>query len=162
ASLSGNALSNDTLGILINSGASVTINAGNSITFGTTGLQVDGVTSTIANLSLSNMVFTGQSGNYITLSSDALIGPQLVDGSAATYDGVAGQNMTTAQEAAAENKITDYLDDSTLGLIVLKTKSAAIVNGNLVVFGSNGADNITVNSSNVKAVTVTINGVAVA
>ena len=74
-------------------------------------------------------MFTGQTGNYVTLSSaspERRRHPTQIDASGATFGGfqAGGQpvNATTLPSFyATEDKIADYLDDGTLGYVKLKT-----------------------------------------
>ncbi len=139
-SISGLALNNNTTGIEIN-GGTVTFGSGNSITGGITGLVIDNqttfsdpyspntptteaTTSTIAGDTLGNLVFTDQSGNYITLADGALGGatPTTLDASGATFDGTAAAALVASDTSAyaVEGKITDYLDNSSLGYVSLQ------------------------------------------
>src|SRR5439155_526651 len=79
ATLAGNAISytgapTNSVGISVTGSSAVTFGAGNSLTNGVTGLVVDGATSKIAGTGapLNNLAFSGQTGNYITLSTGAM------------------------------------------------------------------------------------------
>ena len=95
---------------------SLKIPASVSISGGPTGLLVDGASSTITgNLAAT---FTGQTGDYITLADGAEFG-QTINATNATFDGIVGKNATATQAFAIEDKITDVLDDPTLGFVEL-------------------------------------------
>ncbi len=87
-----------------------------TITGGTTGLQVDGNASVTT---LSNVAFSGQSGDYIRLSNSAMNG-QTLDATTATFGGVTGATATLAQNYAIEDKIVHKLDNATLGFVLVK------------------------------------------
>ena len=124
ATLAGNTISSADVGVqVVDDDATVdpvlTVGAGNTISGGTTGLQVDGAGAQITGLTLNDLTFAGQSGDYVTLLNGALDN-LVVDASAVTVDGTIGASLTPAQLAAAEAKITDQLDDGTLGRIQLQ------------------------------------------
>ena len=123
-------------------GGTVTLGSGNSITGGTTGMVIDNqttftdpypsstteaTTSTIASNTLGNLSFSGQKGNYITLADGALAG-QTINATGATFDGQGASvsGTTLAQFYAIEDKITDYLDDSTLGYVSLNASNVYV------------------------------------
>ena len=140
-SISGLALIDNTTGMEIN-GGTVTLGSGNSITGGTTGMVIDNqttftdpypsstteaTTSTIASNTLGNLSFSGQKGNYITLADGALAG-QTINATGATFDGQGASvsGTTLAQFYAIEDKITDYLDDPTLGYVSLNASNVYV------------------------------------
>jgi hypothetical protein len=98
--------------------ASLAIGGGTTVTGGAVGLQVSGTLATITGNTLNDTSFNGQSGNYITLANAAAAGLTL-DATGATFGGVSGATATLAQDFAIEDKITDYLDDPTLGYVTL-------------------------------------------
>src|SRR5262249_37541249 len=69
--------------------------------------------------------------------------------------------MSNAQLAATEAKLRHYPDDSNVGLIILKNKYAVMDNGNLLVIGSSGVDNIITHVSTPTSVIVVINAVPI-
>ncbi len=85
---------------------------GSSIGGGGEGLQVNGAT---AQATLTRVAFAGQSGNYIRLVSS----PLDVDARTATFEGVAGSDLTAEQFATVAGKIVDKSDDPTLGQVLL-------------------------------------------
>ncbi|HLO85699.1 MAG TPA: CHAT domain-containing protein [Nostocaceae cyanobacterium] len=99
-------------GTIDNAGTFI-INNNSSITGGSRALAVSGSTSS---LTLDNVSFSGQTGDYIALSNGALAG-QEIDATNVTFDGVKGANPSLSQLFAIEDKITHGLDDPTLGLI---------------------------------------------
>ena len=122
ATLSGITIENSVVaGILVDTTAfpdatTLKIAGNTSISGGPTGLLVDGASSSITgNL---NADFTGQTGDYITLADGAEFG-QTINATTATFDGVEGKNATPTQAFAIEAKITDVLDDPTLGFVQL-------------------------------------------
>ena len=86
-------------------------------------MLVDGESSTIAGKTLSSTAFTGQSGNYITLAGGALVG-QTIDATDVSFDGTVGSALTTTTTTptayAVEDKITDELDNSSLGYVQIQ------------------------------------------
>ena len=148
-------------------GGTVTFGAGDSIANVTTGLLVDDINfqnTTIGGLTLNNLAFSNVSGNYVTLQNFALLGPKVLDATSATFNGVTGAQMTNAQELnATEQKLRHYPVDSFVGLIILKYAYAVIdaTTGNLLVIGTQGADNIVarVTSPTLANATVQINGI---
>jgi parallel beta-helix repeat protein len=115
--ISGNTITDSTTGINVE-GGTLTIGAGNTVTGGTTGILFKGATVGLTGLDLDGLSISGVSGDYITLADGAFDNLNL-DGTGLTLDGVAVSSMTSAQRAAAGTKITDELDDNTLGLVVL-------------------------------------------
>ena len=83
---------------------------------GATGLSLIGSLAGISGNSLGGITFTGQSGDYIHLSSGALSGSTL-DATGVTFDGQTGATATLAQNFAIEDKITHAVDDSSLGFV---------------------------------------------
>jgi hypothetical protein len=97
-----------------------TLTGGTSITGGTTGILVSGANASLAFSGTSPASLSGQSGNYITLSSGAMVG-QTIDASRVTFDGNGGPNSSTtlSQFFGIEDKISDYLDGGTVGYVQL-------------------------------------------
>jgi uncharacterized delta-60 repeat protein len=118
ASVSGTTITDTTTGIEIDNGT-LTVGTGDKINGGVTGLLVNGSSSNVSGNSLSNLAFNGPSGNFITLSNSAESG-KTIDGTAVTFNGLTGATATMAQDFAIEDKITDALDNSALGLIRIK------------------------------------------
>ncbi len=112
--------------------ASLNLQGGTTVTGGTTGLQIDGENALITGNTLSNTSFSGQSGNYITLSNEALgtLTPvERLEAGGASFDGALGSalSLVSAPTAyAVEGKITDYLDDPTLGYVGLSTSNVFV------------------------------------
>jgi hypothetical protein len=98
---------------------SLAISGGTAVTGGAVGLQVSGGLAAITGNTLNDTSFSGQSVNYITLDHGALAGPTTLDATGVTFDGHTGATATLAQNFAIEDKITDYLDDGTLGYVQL-------------------------------------------
>ena len=136
-------------------GGSVRMISG-SISGGTTGLEIDNsttfydydlgtpasvteaTTSTIVGNTFGNLAFAGQSGNYITLADGTLGGTvsptsfngTILDASGVSFDGQLGASLTTASGPLTaynvEDKITDYLDDPTLGYVSLNSNNVYV------------------------------------
>ena len=135
--------SGNTTGVLVRgtntnspNGATLTLSNGTSISGGTTGLQLDGANAKLSGNTLGSTVFSGQSGDYVTLANSAYNGPIEVNGTAASYGGVSGGNsLTTAQAYTIEDKISDYLDTGTagsanLGFVRLMSDTVPVVSSN--------------------------------
>ena len=73
--------------------------------------------------SLGSLAFAGQSGNYIEFQNGALFDPGMptvIDASNVTFDGMGGRRgLTQAQQDAIMDRIVEWNDDNTLGLIFL-------------------------------------------
>ncbi|WP_193933253.1 CHAT domain-containing protein [Coleofasciculus sp. LEGE 07092] len=108
-----NTIANNPTGVQIAGGGSASFTH-STITGGMTGLLVTGGGSAIANL--ENTAFSGQTGDYITLTEGAMAGAQ-VDASTATFEGLTGADSTLAELFALENNITHALDTADAGLI---------------------------------------------
>ncbi|MGA2439639.1 MAG: right-handed parallel beta-helix repeat-containing protein [Tepidisphaeraceae bacterium] len=100
-----------------------TITGGTSISGGNVGILVSGPDASLAFWGTSAASLSTLSGNYITLENGAMGSPtpSVIDASNVTFDGLGGSNVLTtlAQYYGIENRITDYLDDSTLGYVHL-------------------------------------------
>ncbi len=70
---------------------------GTTITGGPVGLLVDGANSLVTGNTLNNAMFSGQSGNYITLANGALSGatPSVLNATGVSFDGNGGPNNAT-------------------------------------------------------------------
>ncbi|MEO8557544.1 MAG: right-handed parallel beta-helix repeat-containing protein [Rhodospirillales bacterium] len=136
AELSGNGITSSAIGIRItdNTGGThsitVQIGTGNTIDGGATGLQISGPGVTLVGSTLSDIVFTGQSGNYVELLNGA-VDNQLIDGRGATYDGVLGSAADPDQVTAIELKIVDVADDAGVGDVVINNSLINIDGGTL-------------------------------
>ena len=108
-------------------GSILELDAGNSIISGQTGLRAEKVapyySPYLNGNSLSNISFSGQSGNYIDLEPGALAGQEL-DATAAYFDGFVGGSGAVptdlAKYYATEDKIGDVLDEAGVGFVRLK------------------------------------------
>ena len=79
--------------------------------------------------SLGTLAFSGQSGDFIRLENGALFNPgtpTVIDASNVSFDGVAGGKLTDIQRQGVMDKIVDFNDDSTLGLISLVPTTAPV------------------------------------
>ena len=95
-----------------NANVEATIGVGNSITGGTSGIVIENSSAKV-NSPLGNVIFAGQTGDYIKLISNT----NNLDAKTASFDGILPQAMTLAQRTALENKLTHKPDNSALGLI---------------------------------------------
>jgi predicted outer membrane repeat protein len=123
ADISGGTFTGGTAGIYVHAPAAsspytaaVKLSGGVAMTNGGIGLLVDGGQTAIVGSTLSNAAFSGQSGNYITLTNGALVGTTL-NGTGASYSGVVGNSLTLAQAFAVEDLIADAIDLATLGFV---------------------------------------------
>ncbi len=162
--LAGSTLSGNTTGVLVTGTGLLTIGAGDSISGGATGLKFDGAAVGLTGLDLGDISIGGQSGDYITLANSAFDNLEL-DATGTTLGGTLVSSMTTPQKFAAEGKITDEIDDNTLGLVVLQASTifvtptssptatdndytrivnalAAAADGDTILLGPNGLDTV--------------------
>jgi parallel beta-helix repeat protein len=127
------------VGLDVGGGASATLDAStgaNLIDGFATGAQVAGaldmrdtaisnggvgllVQSGAGGVAIGNTSFSGQSGDYITLSGY----PTDIDGRAAFFAGARGDSLTAPQYLAVQAKITDKNDNPALGLVLLTVPS---------------------------------------
>ena len=133
--ISGGSIANSTVGVLVETvsagafTAKVQILGDTSITGGTTGIKVNGTTAGLSFAGANPPVsFSGQTGDYITLANGAMSVsgiPTVLDVSQVSFGGFVGANNnpptagTLPTFYSLENKITDYLDDGTLGYLSL-------------------------------------------
>jgi parallel beta-helix repeat protein len=108
---------NDT-GIAVSGTGQLTIGENNTISGGTTGLVFDGPNVGLTGLDLNNLSIDNVSGDYITLANFAFDDLDLI-GTDLTLGGTHVGSMTPAQLFAASDKITDEIDNNTLGLVLL-------------------------------------------
>ncbi len=102
-------------------GGALTFGTGDAINNGQTGILVNGSTSGLT--SLSDLTFTGQSGDYVTLTGSALSGDE-INATSASFDGVGSATMppaTLSQYYGIEDKTTDVLDTPGVGFVRLET-----------------------------------------
>ncbi len=123
-SLLRDAVSGASVGIADNAGT-LTLGSGDTVTGGTTGVALSGLTVAVTGNTLNNLTFTGQSGDYLALTSGAAAGVTL-DATAVRFDGVTGSAATLAQAYAIEDKITDYLDDGSVGYVSLNAANVYV------------------------------------
>jgi len=98
------------------SATTLALNAGATISGGLMGLTLKGAGAALAGNTLSNVAFTGQTGNYVNLLNGALDNVE-INGISATFDGLTGATATLVQNFGIENKLIHAIDDSTLGFI---------------------------------------------
>ncbi len=99
-----------------------TIEGGTSITGGPTGILVSGANASLA-FSGANPATLSQTGNYITLADGAMAG-QTIDATNVTFDSYSPASLSDMY--AVEGKITDYLDNSTLGYVSLNSTNVYV------------------------------------
>ncbi len=80
---------------------------------------------------MNDLSFSGQTGNYIDLSSGAL-GSQTLLATAATFGSVVAGSGTTAQLYTITDKIVDSVDLETVGLVRLKANSVFVTPNSFV------------------------------
>ncbi|OWK44982.1 Flagellar hook-length control protein FliK [Fimbriiglobus ruber] len=103
----------------------LTVAGSPAITGGTTGLLLSGADAAVTGNTLGTLSFTGVTGNDITLAAGALVG-QTLNATGVTFDGVVGSTATPAQGYAIEDKITDAIDDPSLGFVRIKAGSVFV------------------------------------
>ena len=135
ASVTSSAISGFATGVIDN-GGTLTVGAGDSISGGTTGLSLSGSTAAVTGDTLSNLVFSGQSVNTITLGSGALLG-QTLDATGASFAGHVAESDTTADLYGVEDTISDVLDAAGTGYVKLKSGNVYVTPGSDTT--SNGA-----------------------
>ena len=86
----------------------------------------------------TSITFSGQSGNYITLSNAALSGAE-VNGTGATYGAVLGSSATTAQGYAIEDKIQHAVDLSGVGFIRVNSGNVFVTPNSFVSPATNNS-----------------------
>jgi autotransporter-associated beta strand protein len=137
ATLSGLTLAGNGTGVLVRGintstfkGVELTLTGTNTITGGSTGIVVDGPDAKLAGDTLGATSFGGQGGQYVTLSNGAYNaaanGGLVLDGSAASFDGVVGGSATLAQAFVIENQITHQIDDAAQGFVRLQANKAFV------------------------------------
>ncbi|MBL7782537.1 MAG: right-handed parallel beta-helix repeat-containing protein [Saprospiraceae bacterium] len=99
-----------------NATVAVSFGANNSISGGVDGLVVENPGASVTGGTLSNLAFSGQSGNYIELSDNA----GNLNATAATFAGNTGATATLAQNFAIEDKILHKIDHGVLGFVLVK------------------------------------------
>ena len=106
------------------SAGSVTIGLSNGTTIsggaGDVGLLVDGVGASVAGDTVNDTAFSGTGRAYIELRDGAL-GGNTLDSTRATYEGRLITKDDLPAAYAAEDKILDYLDDSSVGYVSLQS-----------------------------------------
>ena len=108
---------NSSTGIEIMNGGTANLTNQSAIIGGTTGLLV----SDTGNLgTLGNTRFVGQTGNYIALNTQT---SQVIDATAASFDGVTGATATLPQLFTVTGKIFDGLNREGSGLVRLKANN---------------------------------------
>ena len=90
------------------------IGSGVAVTGGAKGLAVENTSASVT--SVSDLVLSGQTGNYIELVSNA----GNIDATGVSFDGQTGATATLAQNFAIEDMIVHKLDNSSLGLVRVK------------------------------------------
>ncbi|MEZ6073122.1 MAG: right-handed parallel beta-helix repeat-containing protein [Pirellulales bacterium] len=117
--LAGSSLTNNVTGVSVSGTGTLTVNSGNSISGGTTGILFDGPDAALTGLTLGDVSISGQSGDYITLANTAFDDLD-IDATGTTLGGIDVSTATPAQLAALGDKITDEIDDNTLGQVLLQ------------------------------------------
>ncbi|MDD2599352.1 MAG: right-handed parallel beta-helix repeat-containing protein [Kiritimatiellae bacterium] len=101
----------------------VTIEAGVLIRDGVQGIKIAGANAKVTGI--SNTAMAGQTGDFITISSDAMAGVEL-NATIATFGGKLGSDMDLSELLAIEDKITHKLDNTTLGLVRVKADNVYV------------------------------------
>ncbi|HLP95075.1 MAG TPA: right-handed parallel beta-helix repeat-containing protein [Saprospiraceae bacterium] len=123
------------------------IGSGVIVTNGAKGLVVENASASIVGGTLNNIAFTGQSGNYIELISNA----GNLNGMTATYAGTTGAMKSLTDNFATEDKILHKVDNLTLGLVRVKA-------GEIFVTPNSGSVQRGVNASTVGDIVNVANG----
>jgi hypothetical protein len=150
-------------GIVVAGGGRLTLGMGNQVIAlapGATGLTVDGSASLIVGSTLRDTAFTGflsPGSYYVRLTHAALAGPRLLDAGNATFEGIVGASLSGAALASAQSHISDYLENRSVGLVLLARGALLIAGPNLVVVGTAANDDISVSGSP-GSVTIVLNG----
>lgn len=165
ATLSQNTFTNNSTGVRVANGGSLTLGADNQISAGAgaAGLLFDGATSTLVNLTLSNTLFAGSMQYYVCFQNNFLKGPVLVDGTQARFDLGGGAQTGAALSSSGrlaelQTKLFDYSDSDSVGMIVVTANCAYVQSNNLFVIGTSLRDNITVSTSYRTNIQVAVNG----
>ncbi|GBL34520.1 serine-rich adhesin for platelets [Filimonas sp.] len=120
------------------------IGAGVSISGGSTGINISHPVAGTANYTaynsitsgaLNNISFSGQSGDYISLSNH----PNGLDATTASFDGNVGSSASLAQNYAIEGKISHKVDNATRGLVRVKASNIYVTASNTVQAGIDAA-----------------------
>ncbi|WP_372723201.1 beta strand repeat-containing protein, partial [Novipirellula sp.] len=123
-----------------NAGVDIDFAGAATITGGATGLRLSGSGIDILGDWLGNLAFSSQTGDYITLANGAEFlpgSPTLIDAHSVSFDGMLGSDMTLPQLLAAEDRVTHYPDDKSLGLIDIA--SLFVVEGESIQTAVNAA-----------------------
>ena len=115
----------------INDGFTTTVGlSGVAVTNGATGVLISGPDAELTGNTFANIAFNGQTGDYITLANGAYNAVAnsgaVLDAGQASFNSVVGNSATLAQAFAIEDKITDQLNDSTLGFVQLQPNKAFV------------------------------------
>lgn len=110
----------------------LSILAGNSVSGGTKGLVVENTAASMVGGTLNNLIFSGQTGNYIELINNS----GNLDGTSVTFDGTTGAAKTLTQNFATEDQILHKTDDAALGFVRVKAAEVFVTpNSGLVQRG---------------------------
>ncbi|MFG0253535.1 MAG: right-handed parallel beta-helix repeat-containing protein, partial [Rhodopirellula sp. JB053] len=117
----------NTTGVSVYGEGNMTVGTGNTITGGTTGVVLDGSDAALAGDTLGYLSITGQNSDYVTLINGAYDDGE-VDGTGLTLGSPlnAVLAMSDAELADVEAKITDVIDDSTVGLVRLQANTIVV------------------------------------
>lgn len=129
--LSSSGFANNTVGISLGGTSTLNVGSGNSISGGVTGLAISGSSVDITGKTLNNLVFSGQSGQYVTLGNGAFDN-LILDAISASFDGNTGATASLAQNFSIEDKITHSTDDLSVGFVRVKS-------GNVFVTTNSGS-----------------------
>jgi len=92
------------------------IGTGVTITAGTKGLLIENASASIVGATLSNLTFTGTTGNYIELVNNS----GNLNGLTALFDTKTGATATLTENFTIEDKIVHKIDDGALGFVSVK------------------------------------------
>ncbi len=107
-----------------------------SFTGGTEGVEINGAAAFLTGNTLANTIFSGQSGQYISLGSS----PQNLDGTLASFDGNTGASASLTQNFAIEDKILHGIDDGALGFVRVHAVNAYVTENSFSAPATTAAD----------------------
>lgn len=125
ALLASNTISGSVIGIKLGGTGAIQFGTANTVTGGTTGLSITGSSTSIVGNTLSDIAFSGQSGQYISLASGAL-SAVTIDGRLASYGGTVGDSANQTQAYAIEDEITDALDVGSVGFVRIRSNKVDV------------------------------------
>ena len=96
----------------------LTLGTGVTVTGGTTGLTLENSATSVGS-SISNIAFSGQTGNYINIVNSA----SNIDATSATFGGKTGATASLSENFTIEDKIVHKIDNNALGFVTVKANN---------------------------------------